>query len=1087
MRSALSERLLAYARAVAAMLILAVPMLTGGAFAGASDSPHPSATSPALETPPAVLLEPTSQLTPARFPAHLSAADAVWLREHGDIVVGIWGDDYAPIQFRPDDDTIKGIAADYLILIGNALQTPVRVRWFAHRAAAVAALLAGDIDALNVFGSPDLEDDGLVHGDPYLRAPLAIVRRSGPVRFDGAATEGRRVEMIRAHDAWKLLPGRAAPSPVVSEPSLYKALEAVSLGHADYYIGDVVSATYFVEQSVFVNLRVARLAREASDFTFATAESQPAATRVMAAGLAAIPPWLRSGIVRRWAAGATQDMGESPIALTDTERAWIAAHPVVRVGVDTDSAPYTFIDSHGEFAGMFADLLKLVSHRTGLRFEAVPRDTIDALEDDLKSGHTSLVTTLTPTPERRKFLAFTADVVPMTWALVARGDDRSITGLRSLRGKRLALTRGHGLADQLMASHPEIRFVFARTATEAMRLVARGDADASLQTMAAANLAVERYLSDPLRIAATLSDAPASARFGVTYASPELLDILDKALAGMAPAERAIIASKWLVSIDYRAGVWESVRYWVFRWLPWVAAALALIVGWNSLLQYQIRRRKQAERELRLAKEAAERASAEKSDFLAVMSHEIRTPMSAVVGLLEMANRRARHGAPDPESLALAESSAKGLLDLVGDLLDLRKIEAGELTLERRAVDLRALCADATALFAHAAQAKGLGVAHTVAAEVPQRVWLDPLRTRQVLANLLSNAVKFTDHGEITLHAGMLPAPASAGHSPRLQIVVRDTGAGIAPAQLAMVFEPFKQASSPAAHKGTGLGLGIVRQLVVLMGGEVTLSSELGRGTEARIELPCQSVPEGEAHTGELLFAAAPLVVLAVDDHPVNLRVLADQLDWLGYAPIPAASGEEALRVFASRHVDLVLTDCNMPGMSGVALTQRIRAAQAQAGRARCPVIGYTANALPEARNACLTAGMDDLLVKPLSLAQIGAMLARRFPDRVAPRANAAHTANAPAENWMPALSDSLRSDNAALDAAIGSRAWEEVADLAHRIRGAVACTLADADIDQACLVLEKLASRGPRADAEKIAVQAQRLTSALRQKFALE
>lgn len=1008
------------------------------------------------------LLTLRSQVAPTRFATTLSDTDATWLRAHGELVIGLWGKDFAPIQFRPDADTLEGVAADHLVLLGNALGVPVRARWFADRGAALAALRAHEVVAVSVFAEPVDETDFDV-SIPYLRAPLAIVRRAGPALTDDGILEGRGVVEATQADAWSLLRRYPEASPVAPVPSFFKALEAVSLGRADYYVGDLVSATYAVEQGWFLNLRVARIELADTRFQFMTAADQPQAGRVLDAGLGAIRSWMRASILRSWAAGAAQDMDAAGrLVLTDAERAWMSAHPVVRIAVNTADAPYTFIDSAGEFAGVHADLLKMIGRRTGLRFEVVPHTTIGELEGDLRTGRADMVATLMPTAERRRFLAFTEEVAPMVWVLVAPHDADAINGLGSLRGKRLVLVRGHGMTDWIRERFPEIQLVAVDTVTDAMDLVARGGADASLQSMASASYAIERYF-DQLRIAGTAMDTPEMARFGVDRQQPELLGILDRALEGMSPAERAAIASRWLVNINYPTSTWQSLRRSVFRWLPWLAGGLAVALLWNSLLQYQVRRRRRAEGRWRAATEAAERANVEKSSFLAEMSHEIRTPMSAVIGLLEMANRRGRAGVVDAESLMLAEASAKSLLDLVGNLLDLRKIEAGELRLVPRAMSLHALLADSVTLFRHAAHSKGVELHHTVAADVPEWIHCDPLRMRQVLTNLLSNAVKFTGQGEIMLAATL--------QGDRLCISVRDSGSGIAAEDLATIFEPFRQGDSPAASMGTGLGLGIVRRLVTLMGGTVTLDSSPSAGTVARLTLPCQAALHVEQAHDELLFAVAPLRVLVVDDHPINLRVLTDQLQWLGYHVVQAACAQAALECLDTcGPIDLVLTDCSMPGMSGMALAERIRREESQRATSRRTLVGYTANALPEAREACLAAGMDAVLVKPLSLPQISAALAPWFAGRVAPKpGKAGQPATAAA---IPGSASSLRGDLEVLrDALVGER-WEEVADLAHRLRGAVACSRADSDVDQACLVLELQARRGTQAGIETAMAQ---------------
>ncbi len=1013
------------------------------------------------------LLQLHSQVAPTRFQAELSTEDRAWLRAHGQLVVGIWGDDVAPIQYRSDAGCMEGLAADYLTLVGNTLDVPVRARWFATHAQALAALRAHEVAAVSEFSEPD-DLPGLQPTAPYLQPPLAVVRRAGPAMADEGLLTGRGVAESSQVDAWKLLERHPDAGPAVAVGSSFRALEDVSLGRADYYVGDLISATYAVEQGWFLNLRVAGVQQASTRFQFMTAADRPQVKRVLDAGLEAIRPWMRTSILRSWTTDAAQDMeATGSLALTDAERRWIQANPVVRVAVDPANAPYTFIDSTGEFAGVYADLLRMVGRRTGLRFEVVPNSTIAGLEADVRGGRAHMEAMLMPTAERERFLDFTSDVAPVVWVLVAPRRSGVIENMDSLRGKRLALTRGHGMADWIQEHYPQVRLVKVNTAIEAMDRVARGEADAALQSMATASYVIERYF-DQLRIAGTAFDRPQMARFGVGRQSPELLGILDRALEGMSPAERAGIAARWLANVNYPTSTWESLRRVVFRWLPWAVGGLALALLWNSLLQYQIRRRRQAEAQLRAAKDLAERASVEKSQFLAEMSHEIRTPMSAVIGLLEMATRRGQAGQLDLDSLLLAELSAKGLLDLVGNLLDLGKIEAGELQLAVRPVALRALIGDTARLFEHAARSKGVQLHHHVAADVPDWVLCDPLRLRQVISNLLSNAVKFTDEGSIALTV--------TRHEHQLRVCVRDTGVGIARQALADVFEPFRQADAAVhAGGGTGLGLGIVRRLLGLMGGSIRLDSAPGQGTTVEVTLPCVAAAD-PGHAEDMLpVAARRQRVLVVDDHPINLRVLTDQLQWLGYDVVQANSAPRALDcLHHDPEIALLLTDCGMPGMSGMELVAAARTWEAAGATPRRPMIGYTANALPEARQACVEAGMDDVLVKPLDITQLGAVLARWLREPTATPGTLT-TPGAPPLN-ADGLELSVQQDMQRLHEAFEAQRWQDVAELTHRLRGVVACTRPDADLEQACLVLELQAQRGSPIQGEAVLANYSRL-----------
>lgn len=395
------------------------------------------------------------------------------------------------------------------------------------------------------------------------------------------------------------------------------------------------------------------------------------------------------------------------------------------------------------------------------------------------------------------------------------------------------------------------------------------------------------------------------------------------------------------------------------------------IVKLSGVVQ-DVSERKQIERELIAARDAAEAASRAKSAFLANMSHEIRTPMNGVIGVAELLlgeplDDLARHYA---ETI---QRSGRTLLGVLDDVLDISKIEAGRLELESAGFDLPEMVREMDDLFAEAARAKGVRIAVTVAPEVPRWVSGDLVRLRQVLLNLVSNAVKFSSHGTIGVDV-------SCGTDGSLRFAVSDMGIGIAPEKQAQIFDAFAQADQGTTRRfgGTGLGLSIARHLVCLMGGDIGLQSTPGEGScfWFRVRLPAAPAVT-EPRSGVPATSFTNRRVLVAEDEPVNAEVTRAMLIHYGIDVVLAGDGEKAVAEHARQRFDLILMDCQMPGMDGFEATQRIREAEKTNGSARTPVVALTAHAMAGYRAQCLQAGMDDYLSKPFPATALQEVLGR--------------------------------------------------------------------------------------------------------------
>lgn len=558
------------------------------------------------------------------------------------------------------------------------------------------------------------------------------------------------------------------------------------------------------------------------------------------------------------------------IEFTTEEQEFIKENPTIHLGVDPEFVPYEFIDTDGQYKGIAADYIKLLSERTGLQFKVEPDKIWSEAYEMGVEKKVDVLPCISKTEERQHYFLFSDPYFSFQRVIIVQEDNNKIKSLENLKYMTVAVQENSSHHSYLK-NIPEINLSLYPTVDEALIAVSKGYEKAFVGNLATAAYLIKSNGLTNLRYVSLNNKDTQNLYFAVRNDWPVLVSIINKGLASITEEEKIGISDKW-VNLDNGKDYSRVLKYVAVAGIT-IFMILIVSVYWIIRLKKEIAKRIEIENELRCAKADEELANRIKSTFMARMSHEIRTPLNAIIGMSYLI-KKSEITITQKMYVDKITQAAHNMLGIINDILDFSKIESGKVEIESVPFNLDKVIQEVISIISFKIEEQGIGFSLTKESKIPVFFIGDPKRVEQILLNLLSNAVKFTSDGEVSLAIHLI---AQEGERYYLEFSVKDSGIGMSEAQIAQLFVPFMQADSSINRRfgGTGLGLSIVKSLVELMNGEIHIYSTEGKGSTFVIKLPLQIDAEKEFEEKQkatsLYIQNIRTLVLAKNDNLINV------------------------------------------------------------------------------------------------------------------------------------------------------------------------------------------------------------------------
>jgi polar amino acid transport system substrate-binding protein len=889
------------------------------------------------------------------IPIPLETEEIKWLKEHPVIRVAN-EQDWPPFDFMKNG-VACGFSIDFVNLIAAKIGLKVKfINGYSWKTL-IDMGRSKQIDLFPAVWKTDEREVFLNFLKPYIDTPYILVTHENEKQIQRIDDlNGYKLAGIKGFASSELVKKYYPNIILIEVVSAAEGLRLVSYKKTKAYLGSYGETDYIIRKNMIANLKISCETNlggriQASKLHIAVRKDWPELHGIIDKALNEITSDEINQLKMKW---LSFDIKTTSLSLSKQEQKWLRNHKTIHVAFDIDYPPVVFASPDNTIDGICGDYLRNMSQLLGIEFIGAKQSLTENMLSPIHNKKYDFYAAISPTSELKKWLNFTEPYQVFPLVIVTREDVPYIGNLTYLTGRKVSVVYNYAAYDILRRNHPDLKLLPKINVKEALMSVQDKNAFAFIGNMAVINHIIKREGLSGLKVS-----GGTPYKLKIAMAVPKnntlLLQMLQKAMHGIPSPKKSEFNRKWIYDFS------DVQDYSLVAKISLAACVIVFIIlYWNRRLHFMTK-------ELRLAKNEADKANRAKRDFLANMSHEIRTPLNAIIGMIHLSLQTPLTEKQQDYQNKIYRS-ANALLCLIEDILDFSKIEAGKLSMEIRDFSLNEVIEYLTSVIKSRSAEKGLAFSLNVSKKIPNSLKGDPVRLSQVLLNLTTNAVKFTDRGRISVNIQLLDKNDT---NVVLGFSVRDTGIGMTKEQANQLFQPFHQTDASITRKygGTGLGLAISKHLIEMMNGHIQVDSLPNEGTEfyftssfgwSDMKISSKNLDIPKHLVKELLSEKH---ILLVEDNEINLQVAQELLEGVGIKISAAENGRQAVALVRNNSYDAILMDIQMPEMDGYTATQYIRN---QHPLSDLPIIAMTANALAGEREKCLSAGMNDHISKPV-------------------------------------------------------------------------------------------------------------------------